>query len=196
MDTLFHFVFPMIAALAARLNIKHKVKTLLSLAFLTILLDADHISLVWERALLHNVFVTFLLPVALIILSFMFKMDRYKKSLLILLLIFLSSHVVLDLFTNFDSTGIGIANGEYGLALFYPFSSERYVINFNIMAKGFVPVYTEGYLVSSIGFGILIYSLLILLPCISLEDIIDIAEKKHEKFRKASSQFLRNLMRD
>ena len=62
MDALFHFVFPIIAALAARLNIKHPVRTIIGSAFLSVLVDLDHF-IGLERTTFHNIFVTFHQPV-------------------------------------------------------------------------------------------------------------------------------------
>jgi hypothetical protein len=84
MDTLFHFIFPIIAALAARLNVKHPIKSILAAAVLTVLIDVDHF-IGLERIAFHNVFVTILLPLALLYLSFHFKMSKYAKGFFLLL---------------------------------------------------------------------------------------------------------------
>jgi hypothetical protein len=199
MDSLFHFVFPIIAALAARLNIRHQIKTILSLAVLTVLMDLDHISPIYERALLHNVFITLLIPLILIFLSFHFRLDRHKKAALLLLLIFLSSHVVLDLFEVWNSQGIGIRQdmpGRVGVALFYPLSSVRYSIDFNIPTPSIVPIGGDTYIATSAGVGILFYFAAIIVPCLFLDDIIEISERKHERLRKAAKDFFKKLIKD
>ena len=189
MDSLFHFVFPIIAALAARLKIKHQIKTLLSLATITVLMDMDHISPVWERALLHNVFVTIALPLILLFLAFHFKLDRYKKGFLLLLLIFLSSHVMLDVFTNSEYYAVGIkANLRDGVALFYPFSNLRYSADFNVMTPSIIPIDGETKIVTTEGFGILLFFIMIILPCLFLDDIIEISERRHERPQRNSSE--------
>jgi hypothetical protein len=198
MDSLFHFIFPIIAVLAARIRIKHVIKTSIAAASIAVLLDLDHF-IGLERALFHNIFVTLLLPLALLYFSFHFRTNKYVKGFFFLLLIFLSSHVMLDLFSSptFGS-GIGIGEGS-GVALFYPLSNVKYSINFNIkipLEISYPPQTIEGYLVSSLGFGILIYFIIIIVPCLFLEDIIDIAERKHEKFRKAANEFFRNVIKD
>lgn len=198
MDTLFHFVFPIIAVLAARIKIKHIIKTTIAAATVTVLLDLDHF-IGLERALFHNVFVTILIPLVLIFLSFHFRANKYVKGFFLLLLIFLSSHVILDLFTNpIFGTDIGISEGS-GVALFYPLSNVKYSINFNILIPiktNYPPQIVEDYLVSSLGFGILIYFIIIVVPCLFLDDIIEIAERKHEKLMKAAKTFFRNLIKD
>lgn len=186
MDSLFHFVFPIIAALAARINMKHKIKTILAAASITVLLDLDHFIGI-ERATLHNVFITILLPLLLLYLAFHFRMNRYVKGFFFLLLIFLSSHLFLDLFSSDFGSGIGITSG--GVALFYPLSLNAYSVNFNIQIS-------KGYIASSLGLGILLYFAIIIVPCMFFEDIIGIAERKHEKFRKAASEFFRNVIKD
>jgi membrane-bound metal-dependent hydrolase YbcI (DUF457 family) len=198
MDSLFHFIFPIIAALAARLNIKHPIRSILGAAFLTLLIDLDHF-IGLEGATLHNIFVTVLIPLILLFLSFHFKLNRYIKGFFFLLLIFLSSHVFLDLFSSpVFGSDISIAEGS-GVALFYPLSNTRYSINFNIkipLKTSFPPYAVEGYLVSSLGFGILLYFIIILVPCLFLDDIIEIAERKHKKFIKASKEFLQSIWKD
>jgi len=198
MDTLFHFIFPIIAALAARLNIKHPIRSILGAAFLALLIDLDHFIGI-ERATFHNILITILIPLILLFLSFHLKLNRYVKGFFFLLLILLSSHVFLDLF-SFSAFGnsIGIIEGK-GVALFYPLINTHYSINFNVKIplKNSFPLYTiEGYLISSLGFGMLLYFIIILIPCLFLDNIIEIAEIKHEKFRKASKRFLQNLLKD
>lgn len=196
MDSLFHFVFPIIAALAARIKVKHLVRITLASAFVTVLLDLDHFIGI-ERATFHNVFLTILVPLVLLLLSFQFKQNRFAKGFFFLLLIFLSSHVFLDLFSSpATGNGIGIIEGQ-GVALFYPLSATKYAIEFNIyIPLGIYPNYMEGYLVSSLGFGILLFFAIILVPCLFLDDIIEIAERKHEKFMKATREFFKGLIRD
>ncbi len=198
MDSLFHFVFPIIAALAARINIKHPIRTIFITAFLTVLIDFDHFFGL-ERATFHNIFITILIPIALVLLSLNLKSKYYLKGFSFLLLIFLSSHLFLDLF-SFPAFGnyIGITEGE-GVALFYPVINTYYSINFNVkipLKTIFLPYIIEGHLISSLGFGILVYSILILVPCLFLDDIIEIAEGKHEKIIKASKEFFHNLLKD
>jgi len=198
MDTLFHFVFPIIAALAARIYIKHPIRTIFAAAIVTVLIDIDHFIGV-ERATFHNVFITILIPIILIFLTLNFKSRKYLESFSFLLLIFLSSHVFVDLFSSpVFGSNIGITTGE-GIALFYPFSGEKYSINFNVkipLRTSLPPYMIEGYLISSLGFGILLYSILILVPCLFLDNIIEISERKHEKFIKATKEFFRNLLID
>lgn len=170
MDTLFHFVFPVFTALAAKVHDKHKIRDILIAGALTVLIDLDHyVGL--TRATFHNVFITLLLPLIIVILAFIFKRSYSFKGFSVLLLIFLSSHLFLDLFS------------EGPVALFYPLSNEYYNLNFDIS----VPLGNDssGYLVSTLGVGILAYFILILLPCLYLDDIIDIMERKHESFRRA-----------
>lgn len=198
MDTLFHFVFPIIAALAARLNVKHPIKSILGAAVLTVLIDVDHF-IGLERIAFHNIFVTILLPLALLYIAFHFKMSKYVKGFFLLLLIFSSSHLFLDLFSyNVFGSGIGIIEGS-GVALFYPLSNTLYSIEFNIkipLTISTPPYAIEGYLVSSLGFGILLYFIIIVLPCLFLDDIIEIAEKKKLNLSRASEWFFKKVMKD
>lgn len=175
MDSLFHFLFPVITALAAKVHVKHRLRYILIAGALTILIDLDHFIGI-ERATFHNVFITLLLPIILIFLAFSFKTKYNFKGFSILLLIFLSSHLVLDLFSG-------------SIALFYPFSSNYFSFGFDVKIPLESKFVSEGYLISSLGVGILIYFIMIFLPCLFLDDIIEIMEKKHESFRKALRDF-------
>jgi membrane-bound metal-dependent hydrolase YbcI (DUF457 family) len=163
-------MFPVFTALAAKVHVKHKIRNLLVVGALTVLIDLDHFVGV-TRATFHNVFVTLLLPIVIIILAFSFKKSYGLKGFSVLLLIFLSSHLFLDLFS------------EGTVALFYPLSDKYYNFSFNIevpISGGY-----EGKLISTSGISILIYFVLVFLPCLFLDDIIEVMEKKHESFRKA-----------
>jgi len=176
MDSLFHFIFPIIAALAAKVHVKHEIRNILIVGVLTVLIDADHFVGV-ERATFHNVFITLILPIIIIILAFSFRANYSFKGFSILLLIFLSSHTFLDLFSGYP-----------GVALFYPINDTYYSLEFGItipLTTKFAPSIMEGYIISSLGLGILLYLIIIILPCLFLDDIIEIMEKKHESFRKA-----------
>jgi membrane-bound metal-dependent hydrolase YbcI (DUF457 family) len=180
MDTLFHFLFPVITSLAAKVHVKHKIRNILLAGALTVLIDLDHF-IGLERATFHNIFITILLPVILILFTFSLKAKYSLKGFSILLLLFLSSHTILDLFSG-------------GVALFYPLSDRYYSINFGVtipIPTRFPPSIIEGYVISSIGLGLLFYFLIILLPCLFLDDIIEIMEKKHESFRKALKDFFK-----
>ena len=69
MDSLFHFIFPIIAALAAKVHVKHEIRNILIVGVLAVLIDVDHFVGV-ERATFHNIFVTVLIPIIIIILAF------------------------------------------------------------------------------------------------------------------------------
>jgi hypothetical protein len=197
MDTLFHFVFPVIAALAARINIKHPIRTILAAAFITVLIDLDHF-IGLERATFHNIFITILIPLILLYLSFVLKLKRPVKGFFFILLIFLSSHLFLDLFASpVFGESIGIIEGR-GISLFYPLSGKQYSIGFNVKMplQSIYKEGLEGYVVSSLGFGILVYFIIILIPCLFLDDIIEISERKHENFVKAAKEFFSRLLKD
>jgi membrane-bound metal-dependent hydrolase YbcI (DUF457 family) len=172
MDTLFHFLFPVMTTLAAKVHLHHKVRYILIVGALAVLIDLDHFIGV-ERATFHNIFITLLLPLLFVILTFIFKVKYNLKGFSILLLIFLSSHLFLDLFS------------EPGIALIYPFSKNYYTFNFDVSIPIRSIFASEGYLISSVGVGILVYFIIIFLPCLFLDDIIEIMEMKHESFRKA-----------
>ncbi|MDD5416533.1 MAG: metal-dependent hydrolase [Candidatus Aenigmarchaeota archaeon] len=179
MDSLFHFVFPMIAALAARVHIKHPIRNILIAATLAVLVDLDHVFGI-PRVTTHNIFLLILIPLIFVMYTFIKRKFYQQKGLSILILLFLASHLFLDVFTG-------------GVALFYPLSSTIYGIDFgvpitwtSIQGEGL-----EGYAISSLGVGISLFFLLIVLPCLFLDEIIEKMETKHEDFRRALKDIMK-----
>jgi membrane-bound metal-dependent hydrolase YbcI (DUF457 family) len=171
MDSLFHFIFPVLAALAAKVHDKHEIRDIIIAGALAVLIDIDHyVGLV--RATFHNIFITLLLPIIFVSIAFSFNKKYNFKGFSILLLIFLSSHLFLDFFS------------EGFVALFYPISQEYYSFSFNILVPIGSQFSSSGQIISTEGIGILIYFVIIFLPCMFLDDIIEIMERKHESFRK------------
>ena len=166
-DTLFHFLFPIIATLAARVHLKHPIRNILLAGLLAVLIDVDHLSIIGlSRLLFHNVFITILLPALLVFYAFYRKKSYEFKGFSILLLVFLASHPFLDM-------GFG-----GGVGWFYPFSTTRYRIDFNLSVA-------EGLLVSTASIWLAVYFLIILIPAYFLDEIIEVMERKHESFRRA-----------
>lgn len=177
MDSLFHFIFPIFAALAARVHIKHPVRNILIAACLAVAVDIDHLIGI-PRVTTTNIFVLVLIPLIFIFYAFSKKKSYNLKGLSILILIFLSSHLFLDMFTG-------------GVGLFYPLTDAIYAINFDIPFAwtNYAGVSYEGFIVSSLGVGITLFFAIIVLPCYFLDEIIVIMEKKHESFWKAVKDF-------
>jgi membrane-bound metal-dependent hydrolase YbcI (DUF457 family) len=159
--------------MAARVHLKHGLRNIIGLGFLTVLIDIDHFFYGFERVLFHNIFFTVAFPLLIMIAVFMYKTDYYAKGFSVMLFLFLSSHMVLDIFT------------EPGVALFYPFTSQYFKINFNVYVPIFSRFATEGAIISSYGVGLLLFTVFILLPCMFLDEIIVLMEKKHESFGSA-----------
>ena len=171
-DSLFHALFPVISALAARVHLKHPIRNIFIAGLLTVLIDLDHLSFLGpSRGLLHNMFVTTVIPYILVILTFYFRRSYQEKGFAILLAIFLPSHTFLDL-----------AFGG-GAMLFYPFSQTIYYLNFNFMTS-------EGALVSAAGLALLFYFVSIIAPLYFLDKLIEKTNKQHETFRKALKELL------
>lgn len=172
MDSLFHFLFPLIAVFAARIHLKHGIPTILGLAFIAVFIDLD-IFLI-HRASLHNLFITLLLPVILVILAFKFGKEDHRQ-LTIAIFLFLISHVILDLFN------------EGAVALFYPLTLQVFSINAELSVL-------QGTLISSNGIGLLLYFGIILL-CLFLEQIDFFILKKHDSLKKALKNALKTEKR-
>ena len=178
MDTLFHFIFPLIAILAARIKVKHKISIIFGLALVTALLDIDHFFGV-PRGTLHNIFITLILPMFFLLLSFKFEKGDYYKNISLILLLFLFSHTILDMFTE---GGVKLDMfTEGGVKLFYPFSDQSYdLTKFLISIQ--LPSGIEVHLISTSGIGLTIYFVMIL-SVIFVEDFIRYLkrEKRVEK---------------
>ena len=174
MDSLFHFIFPVIAALAARVHTKHLFRSIFFAGLITLLIDIDHfIGFSFDRALFHNVFVTILIPVFLLFLSFEFKTSKYTKGFFVLLLIFLSSHLFLDLFTE-----------GAGIAILFPFSTTRYFIEFCLSVPIVGEFASEACVISSYGISLFLFFIIILMPCYYIDKIIEHVGRAHRKIRR------------
>jgi membrane-bound metal-dependent hydrolase YbcI (DUF457 family) len=150
-DTLFHFIFPFLALLIARPKFKHRLIVAILLAASAALLDIDHFFGMVPRGTLHNVFVTLVFPLTIFALAFVFeKKGTYYKNVSLALLLFLFSHPMVDIFT-----------GGAGLKLFYPLSEQEFFLN-SIKFSIPLPNGQIGYVISSNGIGLSIYTAMIL----------------------------------
>jgi len=114
MDTLSHFVLALLGgyALVKGLGQKHGLLPLAALAFLSVLIDADHF---WFRRLdMHNVFVVGFLALSAIAFSFL-KKARLRDYAAILA-VMVCGHLLIDM-------GYG-----QGVALFYPLTRGIYAL--------------------------------------------------------------------
>ena len=120
MDALFHFIFPLMAALAARIHMKHGVIAVVTMAASAVLIDIDHfMGPGLGGAMFHNLFFTLCVPFT--ILSIMYTWGgEIERQASICLLLFLFSHTILDLFS------------EGTVALFYPITNMQFGINANL----------------------------------------------------------------
>jgi len=160
MDSLFHFVFPLIIALAARVHLKHGLLWVLGLSLAAVLLDLDVFFV--HRATLHNLFVTLLLPAILVAFAFQYEKRGNKyKTLSLLLLLFLLSHTILDMGT------------ESGVQLLYPFTDQVYQFSGGVSVG--LPI-GSGYLVSGLGISLLLYLFLLILV-LFVEDFVKYFER-------------------
>jgi len=160
MDSVFHFIFPLIIALAARVHLKHGIEWVLGLSLVTVLMDLDVFFI--HRATFHNLFVTLLLPAVLVALAFQYEKRGTKyKTLSLLLLLFLFSHTILDMGT------------EAGVQLLYPFTGQVYQFTGGVSVN--LPA-GEGYLLSGLGTSLMLYFFMLLLV-LFVEDFVNYFEK-------------------
>jgi hypothetical protein len=149
MDPLFHFIFPLMAALAARIHMKHGILAVFTMAASAVLIDADHF-LGAPGAMFHNLFFTLAVPFTMLSIMYTWGGEMERQASMCLLL-FLFSHTILDLFSGGT------------VALFYPITSQQFAINFSVVWGGFE-------IISASAIGLLIY-FAILLMCFYLQDI-------------------------
>ncbi|MEM3030476.1 MAG: hypothetical protein QXH27_01965 [Candidatus Micrarchaeia archaeon] len=154
----FHFLFTLIALYAARLHVRHHHLAPLLFAFLAFFPDVDYFIGI-HRATLHNIFITLLLPAALLILALTFqKRSIILQESLFLATLVLFSHPVFDLF--------------YGpVELLYPMLRTEFSlagVQLTAQLGG-----AERVLVSAPDFGMLAYAI-ILIPAFFLEEILEL----------------------
>ncbi len=185
MDTLFHFVFSVLAALALGLHQKHRLLFVFWAAFFSILIDVDHLFLLFNPSLfpvhrpLHNIFVIIFLPLALFLIAFYIERKKgttILQSFFLVLMVLLVGHVIADMF--FDS-----------VELLYPISTVRFGfpnIEVLIPSQFYLP------LISRQGIALAVYGLFICLA-LFVEDFIYFFEKKHEQAKNALRDTFKDL---
>jgi hypothetical protein len=149
MDVLFHFIFPLMAALAARIHMKHGVIAVIIMALSAVLIDVDYVLGV-PGAMFHNLFFTLCVPFTILSIMYAWGGEMERQASMCLLL-FLFSHTILDMFSGGS------------VALFYPITGQMFSINFSLSWGAYE-------VISASGIGLLIYFSL-LLACFFLQDI-------------------------
>ncbi len=138
------------AALAARIHLKHGIPAVLLMASTAVLIDLDHFIPGGSGALFHNLFFTLVLPFTILSIAYN-RGNGAQRQAAMCLLLFLFSHTILDLFS------------EGTVALFYPITGQQFAINFSVGWGGYE-------FISASGVGLLLY-FSILLMCFFLQDI-------------------------
>lgn len=173
-----HFLFVLLTLYAARVHVKHHFLAPFFYSFLALLPDADHFFGLAVRGALHNVFFTFLLPLAFVVYAFATERKGVvlRESAVIVFLV-LFSHPLFDAF--------------YGgpLYYFYPFSD--YSISFSDLDLTMASdgkVYT---IISSDSIGLLLFAFIVF-AVFMLEEIIELHDsgfRKGKALRVLKKQF-------
>jgi membrane-bound metal-dependent hydrolase YbcI (DUF457 family) len=151
MDPLFHFIFPLIASMAARIHMKHGVLAVFLMAASAVMIDLDHLmGPGLGGALFHNLFFTLAIPFTMLSIAYNWGGEMERQASMCLLL-FLFSHTILDMFSGGT------------VALFYPITGQQFAIGADIMWGPYQ-------ILSSSGMGLLIYFSMLLM-CFFLQDI-------------------------
>ena len=182
MDSLFHFIFSVIAALALDLHKKHRLVFVISAASFAVLIDFDHF-LGWDAAYikpLHNAWIAILLPLLLFYVAYRYYRNNKKygielQKFFLVVMAMLAGHLVADMF--------------YGeIKLFYPLSHEGYSFSDLPFPRPF-----EKYdFITTEGIALLFYSI-ILLAILFAEDFIKWHEEKHEGVRRSIRDVVREF---
>lgn len=178
MDSLFHFVFAFIAGMAINARIGHHTPLqVAAVAFLSILIDVDHVLFAYNRAF-HTVFIAVLLPLLLFYTAYRYERRtggiRYQ-SLAILLLVMLVGHVIADML-----------NGG-ALQVLYPLSDVTIHIP-SALRLSFIQ--KNWYLLSPDGVALAVYGGVIAAAYYT-EAFIERFEKSHEAMGAAVRSALR-----
>lgn len=178
MDTLFHFVFSVMAGMAVFKG-KHKIPAVLTLAFLSVLVDVDHFFGMSARGTFHNVFIVIGVPLTAFFLFYFYEDKKSIKlqTYALTLMVMLAGHVAADMFYN----------GE--VRLLYPFSSEAFTVPSTLVLatdRFYSPI------ISRDGISLAVYSIILMLVFF-VEDLIYFFEDKHEKLRRAISDAKKDL---
>ncbi len=196
MDSLFHFIFSIIAGMAIGIHQKHKLNALFVLAFSAVIIDIDHIFGMEARGTLHNIFVVVFLPLAAFLFFFRYENRLFNKSrrksiklqtYSLLLFVMLAGHVAADTFYE----------GE--VKFFYPLSAKAVKApNFAMTIDNLFPQlsyltpYPWAKIISTDGIALLVYAVIIMFGAFA-EDFIYFFEKKHESFRRSLKDAIADL---
>jgi len=182
MDTLSHFILALLAGLAMDLHRKHRLSLIVFISFCSVLIDLDHFLVPWGYAMqyrsFHNIFIVFLIPCTLFLISYYFerntRSDKFQIFFL-LLTVMLTGHLIADMIQG-------------PVQIFHPVSDmEVSVPQLDIQA-------TDDFIspiVNSYGVGMAVYALIIFVG-VFIHDILYHQRRKRLNSRDA----LRHAIRD
>lgn len=176
MDSLFHFILAIMAAMIVGLHRKHGLRVVFLIALAAVFIDLDHWfipSIVMKP--LHNIFFIVLFPLALFLIFYKYEKKRSIKwqTYALILLVVLVSHLVADFF-------YGPSNG---VPLLYPFSTAIYL--FPQYTLGIpMPAGDTGYIITPTAIAFLTGFIIFMLAHF-IEDFVYYFRKKHMSFKKA-----------
>ena len=170
MDTLFHFVFSVMAGMAV-FREKHRIPAVLTLAFLSVLVDLDHFFGMSARGTFHNIFIVIGIPVTAFVMFYFYERKKSIKlqTYALTLMVMLAGHVAADTFYG----------GE--VKLLYPLSSQEFVSPSTLVLatdQFYSPI------ISRDGMSLTVYSIILMLVFF-VDDFIYFFENKHQKIKKA-----------
>lgn len=183
MDSFFHFIFVLIFLIAARVHVKHHSLAPLFFALVTLTPDIDHFFGLQARATFHNIFITLLIPLSLVLVAFWFeKKGVFWKQFSLILLVALAVHPVLDLPTT---------NHAFEVQYFWPFSHQ----GISIDSTSFPEIFHfggENYIVSPLSASMGI-AFLIMLPILFLEETIGFMDRRKESLKTAAKDYSKEI---
>jgi hypothetical protein len=185
MDSLFHFVFSIISALAVDLHKKHKMFFVFAAAAFAVAIDFDHFFHIdpFNMKPLHNLL--FIIGVPLLLFYFSYRLERNRKprttvmrQFWLVVMIMLVGHLITDMFYSPD----------YRIMLFYPFSYQSYSFADLPLATPF----TKYDFITSQGVALLVY-FVILMSILFIEDFVKWHEEKHENVKRSINDVVKDF---
>ncbi|MFH1257487.1 MAG: metal-dependent hydrolase [Candidatus Micrarchaeota archaeon] len=185
MDSLFHFVFSVIGALALDLHKKHRMWFVFAAAAFAVAIDFDHFFNIDPNYAkpLHNIFFVVLVPLILFYFSYRLERNRKPRSTLmqqfwLVVMVMLVGHLIMDMFYSID----------YRILLFYPLSYASYSF-----ADLPLPTPLMKYdFITSQGVALLVY-FVVLMTILLVEDFIKWHEEKHENVKRSINDVVKDF---
>ncbi|MBU1197398.1 hypothetical protein KJ765_02695 [Candidatus Micrarchaeota archaeon] len=178
MDSLFHFLFGFIAALALDLHKRHKLWFVGLAALMGVLLDFDYFLTSTTLRPFHNVFIAIVLPIGLFFILRHFRSHWSARELEFFFLVMaamLTGHLVADMFLDHEAILFPLTDATFS------FVDLQHLIPFEF--KPFI---------SPLGIALVVYTIVILLIRFA-EDYVYFRERRKHSVEKSLGESMENF---